>query len=103
MTPMQEGSPQPAALPAAPEHRWYHKVAAVALSVLSLEVGLFLFFFPWTAYWDSNYFSRVSPAWSAYWDNGYARAAVSVLGVVNLGIGLREIVRLRRFSRRIPE
>jgi hypothetical protein len=43
------------------------------------------------------------PAWSDYWDNGYTRAAVSVLGAVNLGIGLGEIFRLRRFSRRIEE
>ena len=48
MTPMQQGSTEPPALPAAPAHRWYHKVSAVALSVLCLEVGLFLLLFPWT-------------------------------------------------------
>ncbi|MGA1994378.1 MAG: hypothetical protein ABSH45_01250 [Bryobacteraceae bacterium] len=103
MTPMQQGSTEPPALPAAPAHRWYHKVSAVALSVLCLEVGLFLLLFPWTGYWDHNYFSGLLPAWSDYWDNGYTRAAVSVLGAVNLGIGLGEIFRLRRFSRRIEE
>jgi hypothetical protein len=103
MTPMQQGSTEPPILPAAPAHRWYHKVSAVALSILCLEVGLFLLLFPWTGYWDSNYFSGLLPAWSDYWDNGYTRAAVSVLGAVNLGIGFREIFRLRRFSRRIAE
>jgi len=103
MTPMQQGPTEPPVLPAEPAHRWYHKVSAVALSVLCLEVGLFLLLFPWTVYWDSNYFSSLMPAWSNYWDNGYVRAAVSVLGAVNLGIGLREIGRLRRFSRRTAE
>jgi hypothetical protein len=103
MTPMQQGSTEPSALSASTPHRWYHKATAVALSVLCLEVGLFLLLFPWTGYWDRNYFSGLLPAWTDYWDNGYTRAAVSVLGVVNLAIGLVEIFRLRRFSRRMAE
>ena len=103
MTPMQQGSTEPPALSVAPPHRWYHKATAVALSVLCLEVGLFLLLFPWTGYWDRNYFSGLLPAWTDYWDNSYTRTAVSVLGVVNLAIGLAEIFRLRRFSRRVAE
>ena len=93
----QPRSPAPPVLPAT-GHRWYHKVSAIALSILCLEVGLFLLFFPWTAYWESNYFFRFLPAFSDSWDT-YTRAAVSVLGVVNLAIGLAEIFRLRRFHR----
>ena len=55
--------------------------------------------FPWTEYWDSNYFSAFLPAWQPYWDNMYVRGAISGLGVVNLYISFIEIFRLRRFAR----
>jgi hypothetical protein len=85
---------------AAPPPRWYHKVSAVLFITFCLEIGLFLLVFPWTEYWDSNYFSELFPAWQPYWDNMYVRGAISGLGVINLYISFIEIFRLRRFSRR---
>ncbi len=81
------------------EYRWHHKMAAVLLITFCLEIGLFLLIFPWTEYWDSNYFVSLAPQWRAYWDNMYIRGAVSGLGVINLYISLVEVFRLRRFSR----
>ena len=87
--------------PAAPSPpRWYHKVSAILFITFCLEIGIFLLVFPWTEYWDSNYFSGLLPAWEPYWDNMYVRGAISGLGVVNLYISFIEIFRLRRFSRR---
>ena len=79
--------------------RWYHKVSAVLFITFCLEIGVFLLVFPWTEYWDANYFSALLPAWQPYWDNMYVRGAISGLGVVNLYISFIEIFRLRRFSR----
>jgi hypothetical protein len=56
--------------------------------------------YPWTGFWESNYFSALVPEWHGYWENPYVRGAVSGLGVVNLYISLVEIARLRRFSGR---
>jgi hypothetical protein len=109
MMPESSGSVPPPAvdvsageLPAAapPPPRWYHKVTAILFITFCLEIGLFLLVFPWTEYWDVNYFSGLLPAWEPYWDNMYLRGAVSGLGVVNLYISMIEIFRLRRFSRR---
>ncbi len=86
--------------PAARLPRWYHKVSAILFITFCLEIGIFLLVFPWTEYWDSNYFSGLFPAWEPYWDNMYIRGAISGLGVVNLYISFIEIFRLRRFSRR---
>jgi hypothetical protein len=83
-----------------PEYRWHHKMRAILLVTFCLEVGLFLLVFPWTEYWDRNYFSAFLPQWHPYWDNLYTRGGVSGLGVVNLYISLAEIFRLRRFARR---
>ena len=83
-----------------PEYHWYHKIWAVILIVFCVEIGLFLVIFPWTGFWQGNYFSSVVPEWHRYWDNLYVRGAVSGLGVLNLYISLTEISRLRRFYRR---
>ena len=83
-----------------PQYHWYHKVWAVLLITFCMEIGFFLLIFPWTDFWESNYFSSVIPEWNRYWDNMYARGAISGLGVVNLWISFAEIFRLRRFAKR---
>ena len=82
-----------------PQYRWYHKMSAVLLITFCLEIGLFLLIFPWTEYWDNNYFAAIAPQLRQYWDNMYVRGAISGLGVINLYISLAEVFRLRRFAR----
>lgn len=84
-----------------PEYRWYHKIGALLVAILCFEVGLFLFLFPWLDRWDYNYFAGLFPAYKAYWSSPYFRGAVSGLGLVNIYISLVEVVRLRRFGRRV--
>lgn len=74
-------------------------MSAVLFITFCLEVGIFLMVFPWTPWWDGNYFSAVLPRLHQYWDNMYLRGAVSGLGVVNLYISLIEALRLRRFAK----
>jgi hypothetical protein len=83
-----------------PVYRWYHKLSAVVLIALCVEIGMFLLMFPWTGYWEHNYFSSVLPEWRRHWMNLYFRGAVSGLGVANLLLALGEIFRLRRFARK---
>ena len=82
-----------------PEYRWYQKMSAVLFITFCLEVGIFLMVFPWTPWWDGNYFSAILPRVHQYWDNMYLRGGVSGLGVVNLYISLIEALRLRRFAK----
>lgn len=83
-----------------PQFRWYHKLSAVLLVAFCFEIGVFLMIFPWTPYWDANYFGSLVPQWRQFWSNLYFRGAVSGLGVVNLYIAVLELYRLRRFARR---
>jgi hypothetical protein len=83
-----------------PDYRWYHKMSAVLFITFCIEVGLFLLVFPWTDYWDSNFFSSLIPEWHRYWENMYVRGAISGLGVIDLYISIVEILRLRRFAHR---
>ena len=91
-------APGPAVVPA-PQYRWHHKMSAVLFVTFCLELGFFLIIFPWTDYWDGNFFSSLVPEWHQYWENMYLRGALSGLGILNLYIAFIEIVRLRRFSR----
>ena len=84
----------------APVYHWYHKMSAIVFITFCLEIGLFLLIFPWTEYWDGNYFSGYLPQFREHWNNLYVRGAVSGLGVANLYISFVEIFRLRRFARR---
>ena len=83
-----------------PRHRWHQKIFATMVVIFCMAIGLFLLIFPWTSYWETDYFASLIPQWHAYWDNMYIRGAVSGLGVVNLYISILEIYRLRRFARR---
>ena len=85
--------------PRRPRYRWYHKLSALLFIIFCLEIGVFLLVFPWSEWWDGNFFSALIPEWHQYWDNTYIRGAVSGLGVLNLYIGLVEIFRLRRFAK----
>ena len=97
--PAAYGSSGPVAL-GHPSFRWYHKLSAVLLVAFCFEIGIFLVIFPWTPFWDVNYFAGLVPQWRQVWGNLYLRGAVSGLGVVNLYIALLELYRLRRFARR---
>jgi hypothetical protein len=83
-----------------PAYRWYHKFFAVVLATGCLVIGIVLLLFPWTPYWDNNYFAGLSPFWLRLWKNLYLRGAVSGIGMVNLYISLVEVFRLKRFSQR---
>ena len=80
-------------------YRWYHKASALLFIVFCLEIGVVLVVFPWSEYWDNNFFSTWIPLLHSFWDNSYVRGAVSGLGIVNILIAFGELFRLRRFSK----
>jgi hypothetical protein len=82
-----------------PEYHWYHKMWAVLFITFCLEIGIFLVVFPWTPWWEGNFFSGMLPQLRGYWENTYLRGAISGLGVVNLYISFIEALRLRRFAK----
>jgi hypothetical protein len=59
-----------------------------------LEVGLLLILVPWSDFWERNYFVQTLPALESIVGNNYVRGAVSGLGVINLVVGLGELLGL---------
>ena len=62
------------------------------LCLLFIEVGIVLAIVPWSAYWDRNYFAESIPLLQVLITNNFVRGAVSGLGLVNLAIGVNEIL-----------
>jgi len=98
--PVTQELPPVAARTGTPAYRWYHKIWAVLLITFCLEIGLFLLAFPWTQYWQSNYFSNLTANWRHVWLSTYFRGALSGLGAINLYVAFMETFRLRRFAQR---
>ena len=63
------------------------------LVALFLEFGLLLVVIPWSAFWDRNYFAQAIPALHGFITNNFVRGAVSGLGVVNVFLGLSELIK----------
>jgi hypothetical protein len=67
------------------------RLLAVAFILFCFEVGLFLIYVPWSALWDSNllldYVSYLRPLIL----NNFFRAGVSILGAMDIFIGLAEL------------
>jgi len=79
-------------------YRWYDKLFGLVSVILLFEIGVFLFIFPWTGEWSTNYFGRL-PFWlREIWNSYYFRGAISGLGIVDIYISFVEVFRLRRFS-----
>jgi len=64
----------------------------VVLVLLAIETGLFLIVIPWSSAWDENlvvnYYSAFRPVLRSH----YVRGALSGLGLVNLWMGIAEVL-----------
>jgi hypothetical protein len=60
--------------------------------VFFFEVGFVLALVPWSAYWDRNYFAESLPWLRELVTNNFVRGAVTGLGLVNLAVGLGELL-----------
>jgi hypothetical protein len=65
----------------------------------SLEVGVFLLFLPWLGIWDNNYLLYRYPTIRPIVANSFLKGAVLGLGIVNIMIGIQEVVQFRRSLR----
>jgi hypothetical protein len=62
------------------------------------EVGIFLLVAPWwlPQIWNQNYFFVVAPHLKDIFLNGFFRGAVSGLGILNLFLGIAEIMQYEK-------
>ena len=87
---------------------WQAKLVSLLFALFCFELGAFLVVFPWTSFWDHNYFSWIQPDspeniaaaqwWRSIWLSPAFRGAVSGLGMVNLYIAMSSVFHLRRYA-----
>src|SRR6185437_15406889 len=107
LTPETTPTPEaaPGSSPALARHArtpgtWRRRLWIVLFAIFALEIGSFLVVFPWMDSWSLNHLPSFFPsnqiAIQDLWDDPYFRSALSCLGLLNVYIALREIVRLIR-------
>lgn len=62
------------------------------LVLFFVEVGFVLIVLPWSAFWDRNYFAQLVPSLQSFLTNNFVRGAVSGLGLINVLVGLGELL-----------
>ena len=72
------------------------RLLTILYILLCFEMGLAIFFFPWTPFWTRNFF-MIHYAWlGAIAGNDFVRGAVSGMGLADVWLGIYEIARYRR-------
>lgn len=66
-----------------------------------LEVGVALLLLPWMSIWDNNYLLYLYPQFRPLVINPFFKGGVLGLGIVNILIGIHEVVYRKRSSKNI--
>jgi hypothetical protein len=85
-----------------PHLRTTEWVGYVLYIICSLYLGIALLMLPWQSPWENNYFIDIYPQIRPVVANSFFKGAVLGLGIVNIIIGIQEIVRLRKVLRNFP-
>ena len=85
--------------------RWHRGVLGICLGIFALEIGAVLLVFPWRRDWDLNWVPLQSAVLAKVWMSSYFRGVLSGLGLLNIYLGLAELLGQARgaFSRREGE
>ncbi len=83
-----EGEPR-----TSPRRSWFWHVLYI---MYCLEVGGFLLFLPWLGIWENNFLLYRYPKFRPFVANAFLKGAVLGLGLVNILIGIQEIVHFKR-------
>jgi hypothetical protein len=91
------------------------RLTVIFYIILCLEIGAVLTFLPWVSHgflglsdWGNNYFllvasRRVGFGVQRFIASGWMRGAVSGIGILNIGMGLWELINFRRTVRALDE
>jgi hypothetical protein len=72
-----------------------NRLLRIVYIVFCLEMGVFLFIFPWISLWSRNYFVGHYPLFAAIIHNYFLRGAVSGLGLADVWLAMFEVWRFR--------
>jgi hypothetical protein len=82
-----------------PAPRWLQRLSVTVLVVFCFYVGFLMLVLPWSRYWQENHLLLVSSTWGPIFNSGAFRGAVSGLGLLDIWIGISEIIQYRERRR----
>jgi hypothetical protein len=82
-----------------PSARVFPRILKVIYILYWGIVGIALVLFPWQSIWENNYLLYLYPQIRPLVANPFFKGAVLGLGIVNILIGIREIVHFKNASR----
>ncbi|HLJ87693.1 MAG TPA: hypothetical protein VKZ53_12785 [Candidatus Angelobacter sp.] len=71
------------------------RVFLIVYVVFCIELGIVLVALPWSELWSNNSFLSRWPVLGHALHHGFARGAISGLGLLDLWLGIAEVVRYR--------
>lgn len=78
-------------------HVGHARVLDISFAAFAFTIGLFLVVFPWMDdAWRINYFHLAYQWLGNVWDDPYFRGAITGLGLVNIYVGIWELLRAAR-------
>lgn len=82
-----------------PAPLWLQRVSLGVMVVFCFYVGLLLVVLPWTRYWQENHYLVISATWGPILNSGIARGVISGLGLIDIWIGVSEVIHYRERRR----
>ena len=104
MSPMSQPTPAPPQQPV--RHRevpppapvWLQRMSLLVLVLFCFYIGTLLAVLPWwPRYWDHNGWLLAHPAVEGVLNHGWVRGLVSGIGLIDIWIGVSELVHYRDF------
>jgi len=104
MSPMSQPTPAPPQQPV--RHRevpppapvWLQRMSLLVLVLFCFYIGTLLAVLPWwPRYWDHNGWLLAHPGIEAVLNHGWVRGLVSGIGLIDIWIGVSELVHYRDF------
>jgi hypothetical protein len=83
-----------------PHARALALIQGVIYVAYSFVVGFFLLCLPWMEIWENNYILYLYPQLQTIVANPFLKGGVLGLGIVNILIGIQEIVKVRNIAKR---
>jgi hypothetical protein len=75
------------------------RILKIIYILYSIEAGILLLWLPWMSIWDTNYLTYLYPQLLPVIKNPFLKGAVLGLGIVNIMIGIHEVVHFKKFSK----
>jgi hypothetical protein len=97
------GQPEPALnpprrRPTAPAPVWLQRMSLVVLVLFCFYIGVLMAILPWSPrYWDHNGWLLSHPGLKDLLDHGWFRGLVSGIGLIDIWIGISELLHYRDF------